>query len=280
MKKLILLIAIASIGNLNAQIKNPQPSPTAKISQTVGVSNISIEYSRPGAKDREIFGGLVPYDKMWRTGANKATKITFEEDALFGGVEIKKGAYSLYTIPGKEEWSILLNSETEMWGAGDYQKTNEICNVKAKSNVSEHFTESFTIDFGTFTSFGAEIIFKWANTEVKVPVKTMAAKNIEKQYLELLNEGPSANTYYNGARFFLDNDLDMNIALIWVDKAISKRADAFWMQYRKACILEKLDRKKEAIATANEVIEIAKEKEDDYGYIQKSEDLITKLKGK
>ena len=229
MKKLIILIAIASIGNLNAQIKNPQPSPTATISQTVGVSNISIEYSRPGAKDREIFGGLVPYGKIWRTGANKATKITFEEDALFGGVEIKKGAYSLYTIPGKEEWSILLNSETEMWGAGDYQKTNEICNIKAKSNVSEHFTESFTIDFGEFTSFGAEIILKWANIVVKVPVKTMAAKKIEQQYLELLNEGPSANTYYNGARFFLDNDLDMNIALTWVDKAISKRDDAFWM---------------------------------------------------
>ena len=278
MKKLILLIAIASISNLNAQIKNPQPSPTATISQTVGISNISIEYSRPGAKGREIFGGLVPYDKMWRTGANKATKITFEENALFGGVEIKKGAYSLYTIPGKEEWSILLNSETEMWGAGDYQKTNEVCNIKVKSNESEHFIESFTIDFGDFTSFGAEIIFKWANTEVKVPVKTMAAKKIEQQYLELLNEGPSANTYYNGARFFLDNDLDMNIALTWVDKAISKRDDAFWMRYRKACILEKLDRKKEAIATAKEVIEIAKEKEDDYGYIQKSEDLIAKLK--
>ena len=280
MKKLFFIIAIGLMGILNAQIKNPQPSPTATISQAVGISNISVEYSRPGAKGREIFGGLVPYDKIWRSGANKATKITFSEDAIFGGAKVKKGAYSLFTIPGKEEWTILLNSETEMWGAGDYDEAKEVCNVKIKSDDSNDFMESFTIDFGTFKSFSSELILSWANTKVIVPVKTMSAKKIEKQYVDLLEKGPSAKTYYNGARFFHENNLDLELALNWINKAVNKRQDAFWMHYHKACILEKLGSNKEAMETAKAVIKMAKEKEDDYGYINKSEKLIAKLKAK
>jgi tetratricopeptide (TPR) repeat protein len=280
MKKLFFIVAIGLMGSLNAQIKNPQPSPTATISQAVGISNISIEYSRPGVKGREIFGGLVPYEKIWRTGANKATKITFGEDAIFGGVKVKKGAYSLFTIPGKEEWTILLNSETEMWGAGDYDEAKEVCNLKIKSGVSNEFKESFTIDFANFKSFSSQLILSWANTKVIVPIKTMAAKKIEKQYIDLLKDGPSANTYYNGARFFHENNLDLELALNWINNAVNKREDAFWMHYHKACILEKLGSNKEAIETAKAVIKMAKEKEDDYGYINKSEKLIEEIKAK
>ena len=280
MKNLIIVLALSYMGSTYSQIKSPQASPTGVISQTVGVSKISVEYSRPGAKNREIFGGLVPYGKVWRTGANKATKITFEENTVFGGKKVKKGDYSLFTVPGKEAWNILLNSETELWGTGDYKEENEVCNITLKPVKTEDFTETFTIEFGAFNSFEAEMILKWANTKVVIPVKSMSKKKIEKQYLDLLVEGPSANSYYNGARFFLENELDMNLALEWVNKAISKREDAFWMQYRKACILEKLDRDKEAIATAKDVIKIAKEKEDDYGYIRKSEKLIEDIKSK
>ena len=280
MKNLIIVLALSYMGSTYSQIQSPQASPTGMISQTVGVSKISVEYSRPGAKNREIFGGLVPYGKVWRTGANKATKITFEENTVFGGKKVKKGDYSLFTVPGKEAWNILLNSETELWGAGDYKEENEVCNITLKPIKTEDFTETFTIEFGAFNSFEAEMILKWANTKVVIPVKSMSKKKIEKQYLDLLVEGPSANSYYNGARFFLENELDMNLALEWVNKAISKREDAFWMQYRKACILEKLNRDKEAIATAKDVIKIAKEKEDDYGYIRKSEKLIEDIKSK
>ena len=280
MKKLIILFTLALIGNLNAQIKSPQPSPTATISQAVGVSNISIEYSRPGAKGREIFGGLVAYDKMWRTGANKATKITFEENALFGSEKVRKGEYSLFTIPGKEEWTILLNSNTELWGTGKYDEEKQACQIKVPATKTTDFTETFTIEFGSFSSFSAEIILSWANTKVTIPVKTMAAKKIEKQYLDLLVKGPSANSYYNGARFFLENDLDMEIALKWINIAINKKDEAFWMHYRKAEILAKLGNDKEALETAKAVIEMAKEAEDDYGYTAKSKKLIKEIKSR
>ena len=280
MKKLIILFALAICGNLNAQIKSPQPSPTATISQAVGVSNISIEYSRPGAKGREIFGGLVAYDKIWRTGANKATNITFGENTLFGSEKVKKGTYSLFTIPGKEEWTILLNTETELWGVGKYDEEKQSCQIKVPATKTADFTESFTIEFGSFNSFSAEIILCWANTKVTIPVKTMAAKKIEKQYLNLLVEGPSANSYYNGARFFIENDLDMEIALKWINIAINKKDEAFWMHYRKAEILAKLGNDKEALETAKAVIEMAKEADDDYGYTAKSKKLIKEIKSR
>jgi hypothetical protein len=280
MKKLIILLAFALFGNLNAQIKSPQPSPTATISQAVGVSNISIEYSRPGAKGREIFGGLVAYDKIWRTGANKATKITFGENSLFGDKKVREGEYSLFTIPGKEEWTILLNSDTELWGTGKYDEEKQACQIKVPVTKTIDFTESFTIEFGSFSSFSAEIILSWANTKVIIPVKTMAAKKIEKQYLELLVEGPSANSYYNGARFFIENNLDMEIALKWINVAITKNDEAFWMHYRKAEILSKLGNDKEALETAKTVIEMAKEAEDDYGYTAKSKKLIKEIKSR
>ena len=280
MKKLIILFALALIGSLNAQIKSPQPSPNASISQAVGVSNISIEYSRPGVKGREIFGGLVAYDKIWRTGANKATKITFGENTLFGSEKVKKGTYSLFTIPGKEEWTILLNNDTELWGVGKYDEEKQACQIKVPVTKTTDFTESFTIDFGSFNSFSAEIILSWANTKVTIPVKTMAAKKIEKQYLSLLVDGPSANSYYNGARFFVENDLDMQIALKWINIAINKKDEAFWMHYRKAEILAKLGNDKEALETAKAVMEMAKEADDDYGYTAKSKKLIKEIKSR
>ena len=206
--------------------------------------------------------------------------IKFGENSLFGDKKVRKGEYSLFTIPGKEEWTILLNSDTELWGAGKYDEEKQACQIKVPVTKTIDFTESFTIEFGSFSSFSAEIILSWANTKVIIPVKTMAAKKIEKQYLDLLVEGPSANSYYNGARFFIENNLDMEIALKWINVAITKNDEAFWMHYRKAEILSKLGSDKEALETAKTVIEMAKEAEDDYGYTAKSKKLIKEIKSR
>ncbi|MFL2589780.1 MAG: DUF2911 domain-containing protein [Parvicellaceae bacterium] len=280
MKKILLLSAIFCYSFISAQIKSPQPSPTATITQKVGVSNISVEYSRPGAKEREIFGGLVSYGKMWRTGANKATKITFNENCVFGGAKVKKGSYSLFTIPGEKEWTVVLNKNTELWGVGEYDEKNQVCSIVSKAIETKDFTESFTIDFGTFQSFSAIMSLKWANTKIDIKIESLAAKKLEKQYLELLTKGPSASDYYNGAKFFADNTSEYEMALEWINTAIDKRPDAFWMQFHKARILKKMGNKKESISVAEEVIALAKEKKDDYGYIKRSEDLIKSMKSK
>ena len=280
MKKILLLSAIFCYSFISAQIKSPQPSPTATITQKVGVSNISVEYSRPGAKEREIFGGLVSYGKMWRTGANKATKITFNENCVFGGAKVKKGSYSLFTIPGEKEWTVVLNKNTELWGVGEYDEKNQVCSIVSKAIETKDFTESFTIDFGTFQSFSAIMSLKWANTKIDIKIESLAAKKLEKQYLELLTKGPSASDYYNGAKFFADNTSEYEMALEWINTAIDKRPDAFWMQFHKARILKKMGNKKESSSVAEEVIALAKEKKDDYGYIKRSEDLIKSMKSK
>lgn len=280
MKKILLLSAIFCYSFISAQIKSPQPSPTATITQKVGISNISVEYSRPGAKEREIFGGLVSYGKMWRTGANKATKITFNENCVFGGAKVKKGSYSLFTIPGEKEWTVVLNKNTELWGVGEYDEKNQVCSIVSKAIETKDFTESFTIDFGTFQSFSAIMSLKWANTKIDIKIESLAAKKLEKQYLELLTKGPSASDYYNGAKFFADNTSEYEMALEWINTAIDKRPDAFWMQFHKARILKKMGNKKESISVAEEVIALAKEKKDDYGYIKRSEDLIKSMKSK
>ena len=280
MKKTLILSAIFCYGFITAQIKTPQPSPTAVISQKVGVSKISVEYSRPGAKEREIFGGLVSYEKMWRTGANKATKITFDENCVFGGAKIKKGSYSLFTIPGKKEWTVVLNENTELWGVGKYDKEKQVCSIVAKVIETKDFTESFTIDFGTFKSFSAIMSLKWANTKIDIKLESLAAKELEKQFLELLTKGPSAKDFYNGAKFFADNTSEYDMALEWINTAIEKRPDAFWMMFHKARILKKTGNNKQSISVAEEVISLAREKEDDYGYIKRSEDLIKSIKSK
>ena len=280
MKKILLLSAIFCYSFISGQIKTPQPSPTATITQKVGVSDISVEYSRPGAKGREIFGGLVSYGKMWRTGANKATKITFNENCVFGGAKVKKGSYSLFTIPGEKEWTVVLNKNTELWGVGEYDEENQVCSIVAKAINTKDFTESFTIDFGTFQSFSAIMSLKWANTKIDIKIESLEAKKLEKQYLELLTKGPSANDYYNGAKFFADNTSEYEMALEWINTAIKKRPDAFWMQFHKARILKKMGNNKESISVAEGVIELAREKKDDYGYIKRSEDLIKSIKSK
>jgi tetratricopeptide (TPR) repeat protein len=280
MKKILILSVIFYYGFITAQIKTPQPSPTAALTQKVGVSNISVEYSRPGAKEREIFGGLVSYEKMWRTGANKATKITFDENFVFGGAKIKKGSYSLFTIPGKKEWTVVLNENTELWGVGEYDKEKQVCSIVAKVIETKDFTESFTIDFGAFKSFSAIMSLKWANTKIDIKLESLAAKELEKQFLELLTKGPSANDYYNGAKFFADNTSEYDMALEWINTAIEKRPDAFWMQFHKARILKKIGDNKQSISVAEEVISLAREKKDDYGYIKRSEDLIKSIKSK
>ena len=141
----------------------PQPSPAASVSQTIGLTEVEVVYSRPGAKGRTIFGDLVPYGEVWRTGANKATAITFSNDVTIDDKKVKAGTYSVFTKPGKKEWTVMFNSETELWGAGNYSSDNDVAVVKVKAAKMADEEESFTIGFTNISDEGADMYMRWEN---------------------------------------------------------------------------------------------------------------------
>lgn len=278
-KILALALATTVAFGATAQIKAPKPSPLCEIEATVGLTEIEVEYSRPGKKNREIFGKLVPYGKIWRTGANASTKFKTDKDITINGKELKKGKYALYTIPGESEWTIIFHNNTSYWGVGDYKETEDALRVTAKPITIKETIETFTIEFGHFTNSGAKMMIMWDNTLVSVDIDTKLDEQMEAQIKDVLLGGPSANDYAAGAHYYMEKGENLDQALTWINKAIEKRPDAFWLIHSKAELLAKMGKKKEAIAAANKSIEIAKKSENgDYGYIKKNEELIKGLK--
>lgn len=278
-KLLVLALASTFALSVKAQIKSPQPSPTAEIEQTIGLTNVEIEYSRPGKKGREIFGKLVPYGEIWRTGANASTKIKISDDIKVNGKELKKGEYALYTIPGESEWTIIFHNNLSHWGVGEYKEEEDALRITAKPSKFGVTVETFTIEFGNFTTTSGKLMLMWENTLVTIDIETNAMEQVEAQIKSVLLDGPSAGSYAAGADFYLEKGENLEQALTWIDKAIEQRSDAFWYIHKKANILAKMGKKKEAIATANKSIEVAKASENgDYGYVAKNEELIKSLK--
>ncbi len=282
MKKLQLLLSGAALCltfGISAQIKAPQPSPSATIEQTVGLTSVEVEYSRPGMKGRKIFGDLEQYGKMWRTGANASTKITVSDDVKIGGKDVPAGKYALYTIPGETEWTIVLHKNLEHWGVGGYDEAEDLCRFTVKPTKLKDAVETFTIDFSNFTTSTAWINLSWENTKVSFEIVTPADEMVEKQIKEQLVDGPAAGTYYAAARHYLDKNENLDQALTYINKAVEKRPEAFWYIHVQAKILAAKGMKKEAIAAATKSMELAKANEGgDFGYVKNNEALIAKLK--
>lgn len=280
-KTFLLSLTVLTFFTAQAQLTTPQPSPAASVSQVVGLTDVEVTYSKPGMKDRVVFGELVPFGKIWRTGANKATSVSFSTDVTIGGAEVKAGTYSLFTIPNKEEWTIMLNSETELWGAGDYDAAKEVAKFMIKPSTTKDAYETFTIDFSHLKGANGHINLRWENTLAAIPIETGAMDAVEKQIKEILVDGPGAGTYYNAARFYLENDKDIDQAIAWINTAIEKRPNAFWYMHQKAKMQAKKGDVKAAIATAEKSMKMASENEaGDYGYVASNEKLIAKLKKK
>ncbi len=283
MKKIkILAIALTTTFTFSAtaQIKAPQPSPLGEVEQMIGLTEIEVEYSRPGKKDREIFGKLVPYGEIWRTGANASTKFKTDKDIKVNGKELKKGEYALYTIPGESEWTIIFHNNTSYWGVGGYKQEEDALRVTAKSMVLKDISiETFSIDFQDLKNDGATMMLMWDNVIVPIEIAVNTNEEMEAQIKKTLIEGPAASDYAAGAGYYLELGENLDQALEWMNKAIEKRAEAFWYVHNKAKILAKMGKKKEAIAAANKSIELAKAyKDGDFGYIKRNEELIESLK--
>jgi hypothetical protein len=269
---LLLICGVAA----QAQVKTPQPSPAAELEQTVGLTDITIEYSRPGAKGRTIFGDLVPYGKVWRTGANKAVQFSTSTDITFGGVDVKAGKYALFTLPGKEKWDVILYSETEIWGTPEKWNTElEVARVTVNAKSLNDHVESFTISIDNIqNSETADLNISWEKTKVTVKIGTPTV-DIAQKSIEATMAGPSWRDYYSAASFYLDADKDMNQAYEWIKKGISMYDGEapFWMLRKQSLIEAKLGKKKEAIETAKKSLAAA-EKAGNADYVKMNQDSI------
>jgi hypothetical protein len=256
-----------------AQIKTPQPSPGAKVTQTVGLSDITIAYSRPSAKGRKIFGDLVPFDQKWRTGANTSTKITFPDEITVGGIKVPAGDYALVTIPGKTEWTIILNKNTTMGGnlGKDYKTTDEVANFKVKPTTMSNMVETFTINFTDLTMNTANIELAWENTSVKFNISTDIDSRIMADIKEKTS-GTTATTYFQAARYYYDANKDMKQALEYINKAV-EMDPKFYIVHLQAQILAKTGDYKKAIDAAKRSMQLAKDA-DNTDYVALNEKAI------
>ncbi|MBK9632487.1 MAG: DUF2911 domain-containing protein [Saprospiraceae bacterium] len=256
MKIFIYLSLICFCFVAKAQIVTPSPSPLAKIEQKFGIGMITLEYSRPSMKNRVVFGDLVPFGKMWRTGANKATKITFSDDVTVEGKALPKGSYAVYSIPGEASWDIIFYSDWDQPGLPrNYDMTKEVLKVSAIPELLTTTIETFTMDFNDIKNDATNLVITWENTSVAIKIKTDLDTKVL-QSIDKVLAGPSPNDYYTAARYYFDSGKDLNVALGWIQK--SNSADPqFWKLRTESLILARLERRDEAILVAKRSLELA-----------------------
>lgn len=275
MKRILFSLAFSAAFMLNAQVTAPQASPESTVKQVVGLSEITVDYSRPSTKDRKIFGDLVPLNQLWRTGANGSTDITFSSDVSFGGVDVKAGKYALYTIPTAGDWEVILYRDTEQWGSPEKLDDKQVAaRTKVKSQQVSPKIETFTIGFDAIHSAGADLMIGWENTVVKVPLKVDSKKQVLASIEKTMN-GPSANDYHQAANYYFEEKMDLDQALEWSKKATDLRPDSFWMMKLQSEIYAAKGDYKNAVSTANKSIEAAKKAGND-GYVKMNEENIKK----
>jgi len=272
---LVLIILLGS-NAIAQQLKVPAASPTQTVKQAFGISEITIEYSRPGIKGRVVFGEVVPFGKIWRTGANSTTKITFGDDVKIEGVDVKAGTYGFYTIPNADSWEIMLYKDLTLGGnVANYKTENEVIRVKVKPTTLANKVETFTMGLADITSTTANIELTWENTRVAISVVTEIDSKIMKTIESTIVQ--DTRPFYQAANYYYENNKDLKQALEWTEKAIVANPKAYWVVLLKAKIQLKLNDKKGAIATANQVIIMATADKDD-SFIKQAEKLIASAK--
>jgi len=275
MKKTLFALAVilSSFGS-QAQVLTPQPSPKCTLNQMVGLTDVEIEYSRPGTKGRNVFGDLVPFGKVWRTGANSNTIISFSEDVVIDGKTLKKGKYALYTLPKVESWEVIFYSKTDNWGNPEVWNEEDVAlRASVVSEMLNRNVESFTIDINNLDNNFANLNLSWEKTLVslkfEVPTQKMAMASIDK-----VLAGPSAGDYFSAAQFYLQSNGDLTKALTYVNKALElNKQNPFWYTKLKSLIQAKLGDKKGAIETAKISLAAAKVAKNN-DYVKMNEDNI------
>ena len=256
MKKVFILLAVAIVNfAVEAQVKTPQPSPKCVVNQVVGLTDVTLDYSRPSAKGRTVFGDLVPFGKLWRTGANANSTVSFSDDVVINGTTLKKGKYAIYTLPKADMWEVIFYTTTDNWGLPENYDVSKVAvslNVDPKMmNITE---ESFEIGIGNITNDSATLDISWEKTMVSVKFEVPTQKTAMASISKVL-AGPAAGDYFSSAQYYYQSNAELSKALEYVNKAVSMVKTGedvpFWHLRLKSLIQAKLGDKAGAIATAN-----------------------------
>ena len=252
---LILLISCLAY----AQIKTPAASPAATLKQTIGFTDVTIEYSRPRLRERDMFTDLTREGEVWRTGANMSTKITFSTDIVLEDNQIPAGDYSIYTVPGKNDWTIIINKKIS-WGT-TYDQKEDLLRFSVPTLQTEEKVESFTFYFANVTESSGTLGFTWENTKVEMKLKTEVDSQIMAQIEEIMGDSEKTTTddYYTAANYYFETDRDMSKALEWINSYLKENGDKYWSYRLKSRILGKTGKYTEAIKNAEKSIELATE---------------------
>lgn len=275
MKKLLLIVAIAVCNISFAQtLTTPQPSTTQTIRQNFGLSFIELSYSRPNVKGRKAIGELVPFGKVWRTGANQATTLTFGDDVMIGGKKIEAGKYGLLTIPGNDSWTLIITKQLDVTSPAAYKEESDVVRVNVKPMATKDKVETFTMQFANVKTSTCDLNLAWENTSVSLPILTDVETKVMAQINNIMTKDNLP--YYNAALYYLDNGKDLNQALTWFNKAAEQNPTAYWIHHQRANCLAKMGKKQEAIAAAKKSLELATTAKNT-DYVKLNEDLIKSL---
>jgi hypothetical protein len=271
---LSLMAASAALAE-TPKIEFPAASPSCTLKQRVGLTDIEISYSRPDVKGRVIFGDVVPFDKVWRTGANKATKIVFSTPVQFSGTAVPAGSYALFTIPGKAEWTVILSKVADQSGAYKYDEKDDAVRVKVKPIEIGRSVETLAINIDEIQPTSSELAIVWDKTKVPVKIEVSYADKLVSQIEAEMASDDKDKPYFQAAAFYYDNNLDMKKAKTWIDAAV-KEKDVYYMVHLQAKILKKLGDKEGALAAAKHSLELAT-KGNDYAFERMNKELINSL---
>ena len=270
---LALLLSLLTYG----QIKTPAASPSSTLKQTIGFTDVTIEYSRPRLRNRDMFTDLTRVGEVWRTGANMSTKISFSTDISLEGNQIAAGEYSIYSIPGKNEWTIIINKKIS-WGT-TYDQEEDFLRFSVPTLKTQEKAESFTFYFAEVTESSGTLGFTWESTKVEMKLKTEVDSKIMAQIEEIMGDPEKATTddYYTAANYYFETDRDIGKALKWINSYLEENSDKYWSYRLKSRILAKSGKYTEAIKNAEMSIELATEA-GNMDYVYNNKKSITKWK--
>jgi len=251
-RSLFVLTVIFIPALIQAQIALPRISPNSKIEQTIGLTDITLEYSRPGKRGRELLGALIPYGRIWRVGANESTNFGISNDVLINGDTLKAGVYALYAFPEKEEWKIVFHKDTSLWGDGrtSYDENLDVLRVISQPYFEEEEVENFRIDFQDLTHNSGQMVWAWGKFRVACKIEVFTDQFVMNDIEHQTWTNPTAMTYYESARYLQEQGKDQEMALMYLDKAEIIGGPKYYVYRVRALVLAQLERYEEAIRAA------------------------------
>ena len=277
MRAIILTLLLFTVNLGFSQINTPRVSPASEVEQMVGLTEIEIEYSRPSIRGREVFGNLVPFGKVWRTGADNSTKISFDTDVIISGKTIQSGTYSIFSIPNKESWEIIFYSDVELWGVPRDWSENKIVfssMFDVKKLKKSNTVETFTISFNDLTNNDVNMCISWENTSVEIKIEVPTRSMVESDINKVLIDNPKSSDYYAAAVFYRQENINPDKALEWINKAIEmNESPRFWQYRQQSLIMAANDKFADAVDAAKKSLNLAIEA-DNQDYIKMNRESI------